>query len=215
MNKRFILGFTLVELLVSISIMSLISTVIIYNHQKFNDNLEITNLSYEVALALRQAQIYGVSTKEFKEGTTEEERFNTPYGIYFNVRTYPTSFIFFADKDKDGRYIGSGATCVSSAGDVCLEKTNIGKGNRILEICELDSANNWECDGNRLDTAFITFQRPEPDARLKVNGGVDPIAVKICLVSPQDRIKEIVVYPTGQISIYDGDCPNGAGSQSD
>jgi prepilin-type N-terminal cleavage/methylation domain-containing protein len=80
-------GFTLVEMMVVMTLVTILATVIIFNHQKFNDNLELTNLSYEVALSLRQAQVYGVSVKEFKEGTTEEQRFGTPYGVHFNSRT--------------------------------------------------------------------------------------------------------------------------------
>ena len=102
-------GFTLVELLVVVSIIGVISTVIVFNHKKFNDNLEITNLSHDVALYIRQAQVYGVSVKELKDiSLTEEERFDTPYGIHFDIKLAVNnkSFIFFADKNKDGRYNG-------------------------------------------------------------------------------------------------------------
>lgn len=200
-------GFTLIELLVSVAIVMIISSVIIFNHQKFNDNLEITNLSYEVAVALRQAQVYGVSVREYKGGGTEEERFGLAYGIHFNTNN-PTSFVFFADKNKDGVYTGSESDCTQGSPDVCLEKVSIGRGNVISDVCE-EKNSKWFCQGSSRDKLDITFLRPEPDAHLKlVPGGEAPDIGKVCLKSPQNKIKEIIVYPTGQISIQDGTCTN-------
>ncbi len=201
-------GFTLIELMVSFAIMAIVSTVIIYNHQKFNDNLEITNLSYEVALALRQAQVYGVSVRDFKEGgvsTSEENRFSTPYGIHFGATASGknkdnTSFIFFADVNKDGKY--------SASADTVLQKTDIGRGNYVYALCNQENS-AWYCDlGNpvKRDKLDITFVRPEPDARFKFSSGTDPKTVRVCLKSPQGRVKEVAVYSTGQISVIDGDC---------
>jgi len=201
-------GFTLVELLVVVSIIGVISTVIVFNHKKFNDNLEITNLSHDVALYIRQAQVYGVSVKELKDiSLTEEERFDTPYGIHFDIKLAVNnkSFIFFADKNKDGRYNGDDSDCSRGAPDICLEKIIIGKGNYIYDICEL-KGNTWNCSGISMSAVNIVFKRPEPDAYLKLASGMDPVAVKVCLSSSQGKIKEIVVYTTGQISIYDGIC---------
>jgi prepilin-type N-terminal cleavage/methylation domain-containing protein len=200
-------GFTLAELLVSFAIIAAISSVIIYNHKKFNDNLEITNLSYEVALILRQAQVYGMSVRDFKEGinTSEENRFTTPYGVYFSTLASGNdannkSFVFFADVDKDGIY--------QSGTDVSLQKIDIGRGNYISSICSKEGG-SWDCSVGspaKRDKVGITFTRPDPDAIFKFGDGTVPSIVKICLQSPQNRIKEIVVYTTGQISIVDGEC---------
>ncbi len=212
-------GFTLIELLVVVSIIAVISTVIIFNHKKFNDNLELTNLSYEVALALRQAQVYGVSTKDFNDPTaTEEERFGLAYGVHFDIK-YPTSFVFFADRDGDKKYTGSSTDCADGSPDACLELFNIGKGNKIKDLCDIQSNGNYDCGpGNSVikNEAHITFIRPEPDATLRFTNNAHeavstPNTMAICLVSPQGKIKEIRVYKTGQISIYDGICSESSG----
>lgn len=203
-------GFTLVELLVAISIVGVISTVIVFNHKKFNDNLEITNLAYEVALAIRQAQVYGVSVKEFKEGTTEEQRFGTAYGVHFDIRS-PTSFVLFADVNKDRLYTGSSSDCSAGTPDKCVERFQIGKGNVIHDLCEIQANGNYDCNAAVKNEAHITFMRPDPDATLRFtnnsHGGINtPASLAICIRSPQGKIKEIRVYSTGQISIYDGTC---------
>jgi prepilin-type N-terminal cleavage/methylation domain-containing protein len=196
-------GFTLVEMMITITIVAIIATVVIYNHQNFNDSLELTNLSYEVALILRQAQVYGVSVREFVGGTTEDERFGTPYGVFFDVNNSTTKkdIIFFADRNKDGKYV--------AAQDSLIEKTTIGRGNYVYDLCEAVNT-NWICTGTGRSQSAITFSRPDPDAHIKMRSGGEVQAVKICLESPQKRKKEIVVYPTGQISIYSGTCENNA-----
>ena len=204
-------GFTLVEMVVSAAIIGLISSVLIFNHGKFNDNLELTNLAYEVALNLRQAQIYGVSVKEFKGGESEEERFGLAYGVHFAL-SRPTSFILFLDRNKDQRYTGNKDDCTLGSPDVCLERVNIGRGNYIYDVCEFIGGSEWACSlasGNpngEYTEVSATFIRPDPDARLIFKTKPGPAGVKVCLRSPGGRIKEVVLYTTGQISVYDGLC---------
>ena len=58
-------GFTLYELLISMAIIVLVAGIVIYNHKRFETDIEITNVAYRVALELRQAQVYGISVKQF------------------------------------------------------------------------------------------------------------------------------------------------------
>jgi hypothetical protein len=101
------------------------------------------------------------------------------------------------------------ANSATGSGDVCLQKTTIGRGNYIKDLCEAVN-NKWQCNGNSRDSATATFMRPDPDAHLRMAaGGQELTALKICLSSPLGKIKEIIVYPTGQISVYNGACVNG------
>ena len=197
MKKTFTSGFTLVELMVCVAIMMILSSVIIFNHKEFNDNLEITNLSYQVGLALRQAQVYGVSTRDFKEGvgTSQADRFNTPYGVHFDITPNtgkPAEYIFFADANKNGIYD-------IPPTDTILETVAIGRGNKISKICK-KIITGTTCG---LNIADITFTRPEPEPIFSVGSTIDPniSTVAICLTSPGGRYKKITVYNTGQISI--------------
>ena len=191
MKKSFTSGFTLIELMICVAIMMILSSVIIFNHKGFNDNLEITNLSYQVGLALRQAQVYGVSTRDFKGGATQADRFNTPYGVHFDL-SKPAEYIFFADANKNGIYD-------IPPTDTILETVAIGRGNKISKICKKISTDTT-CS---LNIADITFTRPEPEPIFSVNGvlGTTISTVAICLTSPGGRYKKISVYNTGQISI--------------
>ena len=85
-------GFTLVELLVSIAIFSVITTMAVFNNSQFNSSVLLTNLAYEVAISIRQAQVYGVTVRKNSAGS-----FDSAYGIHFDMNT-PTAYSLFEDK---------------------------------------------------------------------------------------------------------------------
>ena len=141
-------GFTLVELLVTISIFVILTGVVLFSQSKFNSTILLTNLAYDTALTIRQAQTYGINIKEF--GTNQF----VPYGVHFDISANK-SFILFADTDSNNLFTGSDlAHCVSAVG--CVNRYNIKSGNKILDLCT-DSG----CGKASLD---ITFKRPNPDA---------------------------------------------------
>ena len=57
-------GFSLAELIVSIAIFLFISSVVMVSQHNFGGKILITNLAYDVALGIRQAQVYGSSSRK-------------------------------------------------------------------------------------------------------------------------------------------------------
>src|SRR6185369_828665 len=88
-------GFTLVELLISIAIFTMITSVAVFNHAEFNGSVLLTNLAYEIALSVRQAQVYGTTVKQSSDINTV--RFDSGYGVHFNTAA-PTTYTLFEDK---------------------------------------------------------------------------------------------------------------------
>ena len=62
-------GFTLIELLVTVSMFIIITSVVLVNFPSFSSKISLDNLAHEVALAVRQAQVFGVSSREFGVGS--------------------------------------------------------------------------------------------------------------------------------------------------
>ena len=89
-------GFTLVEMIVVISIIALISTIMLTNYRGGQKESTLQRAAQQVVSDLRRAQNMAISTKEL--GTTYG------YGVYFNSSGYPTSYILFADADNDKYY---------------------------------------------------------------------------------------------------------------
>ncbi len=179
-NKNLKAGFTLYELLISAAIISLIAGIVIYNHKRFETDIEITNLSYRIALTAREAQVYSVSVKPFTGAAGQN--FQTSYGLHFNKNT-DNSFIFFADNDDNGVYNqavtdGNATDCSTDDDTECVEKISIGRGNVITGWCAILWTNNpgdqeQPCinikdDANPLGSLDIRFKRPDPDAIFQV-----------------------------------------------
>jgi type II secretory pathway pseudopilin PulG len=82
-------GFTLVELMVAVSIYIIMSVILMASQDKFNDSMSFSNLGYDVALTMRQAQTYGYSVRAAGSNT-----FVNAYGLHFSANN-PSNFILF------------------------------------------------------------------------------------------------------------------------
>lgn len=144
-------GFTLVELMVTVGIFVFMTALILARYNSYNSGTLLTNLAYDVALSIRQAQTYGLSVLK-----NESSGYNSAYGVHFDIYD-PTKFIIFSDGDQinapNGRYDG--------AGDVVVVIYNLKRGAMITNVC-IGSSN--DCVGGSMDILDISFKRPNPDS---------------------------------------------------
>ncbi|MBI2475889.1 MAG: GxxExxY protein [Candidatus Taylorbacteria bacterium] len=180
-------GFTLVELAVSIAIFLVIMSVITVSQHRFGGNILITNLAYDVALGIRQAQVYGISVKHSSAG------FDKSYGVHFGPPGY---FILFVDNNDNKHYEAGGddgSECLSDT--ECVSFFKIEKGNSIAGLC----AGN-PCDS--VASLDIVFHRPDPEPVITANGqAVTYLSALVTVSSPQGVTKGVKVLGSGQISI--------------
>ena len=171
-------GFSLIELLVTISIIIIISGLVFFNHSRFNSGVLIENLAYEMSLTIRQAQSFGWRVKETGGG------FDEGYGVFFDLNS--DEFLIFADTNLNYIYdIGI---------DTVVDKFKMMNGNIIDQLCvELDCA---------VEILNISFIRPNPDAFIRADSGSDDKeTAEIHIISPQGATKKIFINKVGQISI--------------
>lgn len=203
-------GFTLVELLVTITIFVMLTGVVIFNQERFNSTIFLTNLSYDIALTLRQAQTYGVNIRGFNTGTGGDSIF-TPYGVHFDTSA-DKSFILFADIDpdidsdenvtSDGVFNRTDGQQVSLdkciLDDGCEKRTLIQKGNKISSLCA--KKGTGDCEGvNSLDIVFV---RPNPEAIIAVEGVTDYNYAEIVVTnSTEDSFRTVVVQKNGVVYV--------------
>ncbi len=198
-------GFTLIELMVTMSISVVIMSVVIFSYSKFNDRLALTSSAQEIAITIRQAQANGVNVKESKVGTGQ---FVSGYGIFFNpARTGyagdPTHYTVFVDTNANNVY-DTGNGCGSSSTE-CVETGTIRGGVTVFAVC--NSTNNCSTDVVSLFASMtIMFIRPNPDATMNFitsSGAVQSNigSGRILLKSPQGSQLNVVVQSTGQVSI--------------
>jgi prepilin-type N-terminal cleavage/methylation domain-containing protein len=193
MNTR--AGFTLIELLVSIAIVTMIMSMVLYNYGTFNDNLALSGGAQEVAIAIRQAQAYGLNVAESSVGSGQ---FTKAYGVFFDP-TDNTHYTIFVDSNTNKKYdVGNGC---GSGSTECVTQFVLRNNVTISTIC--DSAS---CPPAGVQNLNITFLRPNPDADIDFgnSGGLvggSQQTGKVILISPKGKTLTVDVESTGQISV--------------
>lgn len=182
-NFRFNSGLTLPELLVTVSIMSLIGAVSLASYPKFRDRVELKKTVQEIAKVIRQSVVYG------RMGVVEEKTSKAPpYGVHFDIQS-PNSFVLFAKTDNFGAY--------DADNDELVENPSLPSGYFISGLQE-DGAN---IDSGILD---IIYEIATPVACINAteipcsDGGSE---ASIIVSSPTGETKTLVVGAGGQTSV--------------
>lgn len=201
MRQSFILnkGFSLVELLVVVSIFIIISSVVLFNQNKFSSDISISNVAYSIALEIRQAQVSGILVGQ---GGSD---FNNAYGVHFKIiNSNKIVLQSFADIDGDLTYD-------ELEGDAVQQLV---EGNTILSVCTYSDESGTageECitpvNSGNIETVDIIYKRPDPSAiildTLSSDSNDRRKRVEITIQSSLgDRTRMIKAYNTGQISVY-------------
>ncbi len=219
-------GFSLIELMVTISIFLLITTVTMVNYPRFSNKLSLDLLAQDVALSFRQAQIFGSSVFGAKGISGQATTFGA-YGVHFDapIPNQPVyTYLLFADignsshstyREYDGPPADANVLCGSPvSGAECLEKFLVTGRNKVVALCAnfidsetLPAARVARCKANPLSSIDVVFVRPNLDAKIAaatVGGQVTSAISNIGIVmeSPGgDYDKTVVVWKTGQISV--------------
>lgn len=190
-HKKTLHGFTLVEMAVVISIVTLISTAMFFNYGKYGVKSELRNLAYRIALEIRTVQALGVGVRGYTSGP--QLVFNA-HGVWFDISPGGDNkqFDHFVDLDDDSSYDG---------GAERAETIVFGRGNFISSLCVVPGAGG-PCivpDPNRFG---VLFRRPDTDAYFIApanNGLITYQRVEITIANAIGDTRRIIVYPTGQV----------------
>ncbi|PIR44667.1 MAG: hypothetical protein COV10_03530 [Candidatus Vogelbacteria bacterium CG10_big_fil_rev_8_21_14_0_10_51_16] len=181
-------GFTLLELMVTLAIFTIMTSAILANYPRFNNKIALEVLAQNVALAVRQAQVFGISIR-----ATDPDASNLApaYGMHFvgaetgisgadqSVNPYSLSevrnFVLFADKQSgtspgfgpaNGRFddngdIVSGHCVTPFPTNECVEVYNVVGPSAVGVMCaDLFSNldNEGKIDGTKFSQCFEAGQ---------------------------------------------------------
>lgn len=207
-------GFTLIELLVVLAIIVTLMTIVFTSQSSFNKTLVLANTAYDIALTLRSAESFGLSSRA--SGSTA----NVGYGVHFQTVT-TGSFIFFADTYQAGigchpiigDPTGPGATpgdCVyTSSSDYKVNDYTLGNGIYVKDFCAYSGS--WSCALTGLISLDIVFAQPNPTPSISTNGSYSAALTKACLVlaspsAPSGPYRYVSVESSGQITANASSC---------
>lgn len=180
-------GFSFIELLVVVAIMGIISTIVLFRQSKFSSDILITDMAYQIALEIRKAEVYGISSRRADTGVN-----NTEYRSGYAVLFTPTL--------STGGASDNGASAFATYIDTPLYSTNtpgvdasfnyaydpgidilvdpypikLTQGQRIKGYCgRYANGHQWTCwsyddpaQSSNKKVLSIAFVKPNPDAHI-------------------------------------------------
>ena len=214
-DRKPLRGFTLIEMLVVLAIIVVISAIVFTGENNFNRSFFITNTVYDVALTLRQAQTYGLSSQAY--GATQ----NAGYGIYISNES-PSTYVMFADvggsDPPDNCDTGTAGTPTAKPGN-CLydgageqvQSFTLGNGFAITNFCIVPASGSANCytpADDPTQALSMVFSRPNEDAIINtVSGsGSATVATSACFTI-SDSVGDsryVSVAQSGRVAIAAG-----------
>lgn len=176
-------GFSLVELLVAISIVTILSAMLVFQQSNFDSSIYLKNLAYEVSLTIREAQLYAIRGQSEGGIGCDDGELDCPYGVYFDKTEDNQSLILFRDRNRNGEYDDGEA----------IEEFAFEHNNSIQNIC--DSASG-PC--NEKTELHVTFDRPSP-APLFSDSSIDD--ARIIFENRDGTTVTVTMLASGQIAV--------------
>jgi prepilin-type N-terminal cleavage/methylation domain-containing protein len=192
-------GFGLIELMVSIGIITMVMGIVMTKHSSYNGAVLLRAQAYEIALQARETQLMAVSS------AGQLGNYRNVYGLYFNIGTHG-SYITF--KDNNGNfYFDAGV-------DSIIGRHNL---DGRFEIAAIRTASGGSV--SNVNNLAIIFERPNFDARLYI-GSNTPVLASVSSVYIDIRVKgtsgsgvgemrTVEISKTGQIIVKPAAVANG------
>ena len=191
-------GFTYVELIVVLSIFTVMSSIIMFDYNRFQSQVDIKNVANDVALQIVQAQKDAMNGKLNDQAVLANPNWKPSYGVFFQ----PSYIIFYPYVDLTG----DGHTS-----DDLQDSISITKGIKISDLkiyCINSSGGTPLLSGFKPPYIDINFTRPNSNAKITVpNASQPPCATLIdhtqIILSSADNsmTSSINVYSSGRIEI--------------
>jgi len=209
-NKKFSKGSTLIEVIVSISIIAIFSVIIVTDFPKIKTQFAISRASYAVSQSVRKAEDLGFSGAQVTDSDGDIVETNG-YGFYINTAENEEEHIIYADTDggEDQRFSG-GSSCsntqIPSGEDCIVELTNIAESEQevfIKGVYSLTACGNSDitlCP--RTEWVSINFMPPNPTVKITNDLGETETKIGIVLGVKNDEAERVIfVNSTGLIYV--------------
>lgn len=203
-------AFTVIELLVVVSIFMVVAGIILFNYRDFNTNATTNNVAQELALTVRKAQSYSLGLQAPGVLSTLPVR---GYGVRI-FANLPDRIMFFSELMPDNQYTSSflNPTCGAPlyngfTVEECIEYNIISSADRIESIY-IDGQDLMLMDS--AGSVDILFKKPSGEVvfcvhtfgSLCTSSSSSPVHyVNFIISSPNQFKKSVTIYNNGQIVV--------------
>lgn len=184
-----------VELIVVLSIFSLLSAVAMFNFKGFQSKVDIQNLSNDIASTIIEAQRSALAGK-WNAGAVLT--WKPSYGVFFDITANNKNFLSLVDLNNDNVCTGAGCVSPYSVSGEVSNIINITKGNYVSSM----SVTGQGVCAN-ITSMSIVFTRPDSSATIKTNqaGCTNISYAEINVSSISSVTAKIKIYPSGRVQV--------------
>ena len=198
-------GMTYVELIVVLSIFSVISGVVLFGYRDFGRQIALENLSQDVALQIVAAQKSAINGQLAAWSIPD---WRPSYGVFFDTANN-TQFVPFIDDVLVNKMYDTPCDLILGTVDSyglysneCMNLFTMHNGNYIQSLLGDDGSGSYVS----IPTLAIDFTRPDSSAYITDNGIGDPtIFTKAEIVLANQDLpnvtRTITVYNSGRIEV--------------
>ena len=192
-------GFSLLEMMVVTGIFVVVTGVVLANLPRFRNRASLDLTAQEIALPVREAQVYGTATRVAGDSYPS-------YGVHFELNGVAAKkFILCADRDGDKIYDPGAGSCNESDTE-CLEEYTLDGQFQILQLFISQGAGT-QCYSPGSETAIdAVYTRPFPEPTISLltnhrdNGSQFTYAGARIGVPGGTGTRDIIIWNNGQIS---------------
>lgn len=179
-------GFTIIELIVTISIISVLLVVSIANFPNIKLQFALSRVTYTFAQNVRKAQGMALSGVPYKDSLGIEKPVDG-YGIYVDIGSLGNKkYILYADKFPGNQEY--------DASDYVVDAVNLSSSEPGIIIKEID--------GVLLNKASINFQKPDSDVEITdLESGQSSAQIVFAQDSDATKTRAVLVNTTGLIEV--------------
>ena len=195
-------GFSIIELMVTLSIVVLATGLVMVRYASFNSTTLLNSLAYQIAFDIRETQSLAVSVRGQADSgdiiSGNPGGFREEYGMYFETHS-PNQYILFQDN-------GDAEPPVYDEGEEVGMPLIIDPRFTIIEQCVENDCAAGGADSGVAHHISVTFARPNFDALIVDDAGNvrDSMKIVVGTDDPGDSTgltRSIIVNSSGQISV--------------
>ena len=230
-------GFSLVEFIVILTLFAIMASVVTFDYQNYRRKVERSNFATDVALAIRQMQVYGISSSNRTVGGAGFDEDDNAVQAIIDQNLVLEVAVYGAEIDIDEQIItlyqdvlGGSDTEYDEGIDVVVDILQVSGDNQISHVCTTSTSSyalinegTGECQnsiGNPSQSISsgkftVSFKRPFPDARFSIVGlqAIDSeITTAVIVVGTEGltgrELRYIHLDPVGLIQVSEPEFTN-------